>query len=114
MAGLPLSITMTDNGDGTYDGSYSVTATSGTVTVSVDLVDSEGIVAMYWKNTALTGDPAITREEPNIDFSWGGGSPPDLNQNDSFGARFTGYIVSATTTSYTVKATADDYANVLF
>ena len=70
---------MTDNGDGTYDADYSVTATSGTVTVSVDLVNSEGIVAFYWTNTALTGDPAITRVEPNIDFTWSDGNPTDLN-----------------------------------
>lgn len=45
--------------------------------------------AEYWNNTDLSGAPAVVRNEPFIDFNWGGGSPAaGVINNDYFSARW--------------------------
>ncbi|PWT98241.1 MAG: hypothetical protein C5B52_12555 [Bacteroidetes bacterium] len=73
--------------------------------------DGKGLFAEYFTNTAAGGNfPAVatsTKIEPGINFDWGGGSPAGISQ-DLFKARFTGYVQSLDSGSYTFYATADD------
>ena len=43
----------------------------------------------YWNNQALSGLPALTRNDPTVDFNWGVGSPDGSINPDSFSARWT-------------------------
>jgi hypothetical protein len=43
----------------------------------------------YFDNVTLGGDPAVVRDDPEIDFRWGGGSPVSGVPVDGFSARWT-------------------------
>lgn len=53
------SITMTDNGDGTYEASYVISAGSGTVTARVLKIGGNGIKGEYYSNSSYSGTPTI-------------------------------------------------------
>jgi hypothetical protein len=63
--------------------------------------------ASYWNNAALSGTPVVTREDANINFDWGTGSPHADIASDQFSARWTRYI-DVTPGTYTFSATSDD------
>ncbi|OQA22652.1 MAG: PA14 domain protein [Chloroflexi bacterium ADurb.Bin360] len=64
--------------------------------------------AAYWNNMSLTGAPAFSRQEPNLDYDWGAGSPaPDVINPDQFSARWTRYI-DVTPGNYRFTVTSDD------
>ncbi|MEW5956895.1 MAG: PA14 domain-containing protein [Chloroflexota bacterium] len=45
--------------------------------------------AEYFNNKSLSGSPALVRDDPRIDFNWGGGSPaPGLIDADGFSVRW--------------------------
>ena len=44
---------------------------------------------VYWANQNLMGNPALIRDDANIDFDWGLGSPGGGIPNDHFSARWT-------------------------
>ena len=43
----------------------------------------------YWTNNALSGSPALTRNDVFVDFAWGAGSPATGIPADNFSARWT-------------------------
>lgn len=64
--------------------------------------------ATYWNNKDLSGSPALTRADANLDFNWGNGSPQSgVVNSDQFSARWTRYIYFDAGT-YRFSATADD------
>ncbi len=63
--------------------------------------------AEYFNNTALSGAPALVRDEPSLDFNWGNGSPSGSVTADRFSARWTRTIAVAPGT-YRFTATHDD------
>jgi len=63
--------------------------------------------ATYWNNTTLSGTPALTRQDTDINFVWGAGSPSGAVNADNFSARWTRYI-SVTPGTYTFTAVSDD------
>ena len=64
--------------------------------------------ASYWNNTSLSGTPAFTQAEANIDHDWGYGSPaPGVINADYFSARWTRYI-DVTPGTYEFTVTSDD------
>ena len=64
--------------------------------------------ASYWNNPTLSGTPALTRQEENLDHDWGTGSPqPGVINADQFSARWTRYI-DVTPGNYRFTATSDD------
>lgn len=64
--------------------------------------------AEYYNNRTLGGTPNLVRDENNIDFRWGSGSPaPDLIASDRFSARWTRTIDLAAG-RYRFAVTADD------
>jgi hypothetical protein len=48
--------------------------------------------ASYWNNMSLSGTPALTRQEANVNYNWGTGSPDGSVAADQFSARWTRYI----------------------
>ena len=52
------------------------------------------MLAEYFNNSALSGDPVLTRIDPNIDFNWGGGSPGEGVNPGGWSARWTGTLTA--------------------
>ncbi|WP_160144983.1 glycoside hydrolase family 3 C-terminal domain-containing protein [Actinacidiphila yanglinensis] len=71
-----------------------------------------GLKGEYFANKTLTGTPAVTRDDPNIDFDWGSGSPADGIPADGFSARWTGTLTAPATGTYTFSATSDDGSRI--
>jgi PA14 domain len=46
----------------------------------------------YYANPDLQGDPAFTRDDPAVDFTWGDGSPGGGIPADDFSARWTRWV----------------------
>jgi len=45
--------------------------------------------AKYYDNTSFSGTPVLSRQDPNINFAWGSGSPDPIVPTNSFSARWT-------------------------
>ncbi|MDQ0943159.1 PA14 domain-containing protein [Streptomyces sp. V1I1] len=74
-----------------------------------------GLTAQYWNDTAhngtFSGNPLVTRVEPNINTYWGNGassSPDPAITADYFLGRWTGYFVAPQTGNYQFNCSADD------
>jgi hypothetical protein len=63
--------------------------------------------AQYWNNQSLSGSPALQRQDANVDFDWGTGSPGSGVAADHFSARWTRQV-SVTPGTYNFYATSDD------
>ncbi len=63
--------------------------------------------ASYWNNTDLSGPPVLQRNESEINYDWGSGSPDSAIAHDGFSARWTRYLDTAGGT-YRFSATSDD------
>lgn len=66
-----------------------------------------GYSAEYFANQDLSGAPALTREDPVLDFTWGNGSPADVIPADHFSARWTKSVQLAAG-AYAFTVTSDD------
>jgi glucose/arabinose dehydrogenase/PKD repeat protein len=66
----------------------------------------------YFDNHELSGVPALTRTEPELDFDWGEGSPGPEIRTDAFSARWTRTSAFRAGT-HRFTATADDGIRVL-
>ncbi|MEW2519227.1 glycoside hydrolase family 3 C-terminal domain-containing protein [Actinacidiphila alni] len=71
-----------------------------------------GLKGEYFANKTLSGTPAVTRDDPNIDFDWVLGSPADGIPVDNFSARWTGTLTAPATAAYTFSATSDDGSRI--
>jgi glucose/arabinose dehydrogenase len=67
--------------------------------------------AEYFANQDLSGTPVLTRNDANVDFDWGGGSPGDGVPVDHFSARWT-KSVALTAGNYAFTVTSDDGARL--
>lgn len=64
--------------------------------------------AEYFKNTDLSGEPALVRDDPAVNFTWGDtGSPDSSFDHNQFSARWTAQQYFAPG-KYTFSATVDD------
>ena len=66
-----------------------------------------GVKGDYYIGTDLR-DIVLTRMDPQINFSWGEGSPDPLVNVDNFSARWTGEVEAAYTETYTFYTISDD------
>jgi beta-glucosidase len=55
--------------------------------------NEEGLKAEYFAGGNMTGAPAMTRVDPQIDFDWSGVSPLPGNPANGFAVRWTGVLV---------------------
>jgi hypothetical protein len=73
-----------------------------------------GLKAEYFNNRTLSGEPILTRLDPEIDFNWGsadepGRNSPDASINvDNFSARWSGELEVDLTDTYIFQITADN------
>jgi hypothetical protein len=63
--------------------------------------------AAYWNNTTLSGTPALTRQEADLNWDWGYGAPHSTVAADRFSARWTRYL-DLPAAIYRFTATTDD------
>ncbi|MCL7454722.1 MAG: PA14 domain-containing protein [Anaerolineae bacterium] len=63
--------------------------------------------ATYWNNMNLSGGSVLQREEPNLDYNWGAGTPGSGVNADGFSARWTRYLDLAAGT-YRFTTVSDD------
>jgi beta-glucosidase len=71
-----------------------------------------GLRADYFANRDLSGDPTVTRVDPEVAFDWRTGSPTPQIPADNFSARWTGKLVAPLSGTYAFGATADDGVRV--
>lgn len=69
--------------------------------------------AEYYNNGDLSGTPVFTRDDANIAFNWGSGSPGTGINNDGFSVRWA-TDVSLSPGTYRFYAQADDNIRVIF
>lgn len=82
---------------------------SATVTIADDdLTAQNGLNASYYNNTNLSGAPVLTRVDPNINFSWGTGSPGAGVNADNFSCKWTGYVQPQFSQTYTFYLNHND------
>lgn len=62
----------------------------------------------YFTNVNLTGSPAVVRNDVDVNFNWGGGSPSQFIPVDSFSARWTRQLWFPATQTYRFVIRADD------
>jgi beta-glucosidase len=60
-----------------------------------------GLMGEYFNNLTMSGQPALTRIDPEIDFDWDGDTPGPAVHRDSFSVRWTGFITAPGPGTYT-------------
>jgi hypothetical protein len=94
-----------------FDGTDTITGDIWNFTVAGE---GGGLKAEFFNNAELGGEPALTRIDPQIDFSWGnsttrGENSPAENINvDEFSARWSGVLEIDVTDSYIFRVTANN------
>ncbi|HVV18159.1 MAG TPA: glycoside hydrolase family 3 C-terminal domain-containing protein [Pseudonocardiaceae bacterium] len=70
-----------------------------------------GLNGQYYNDMTLSGDPVLTRTDPNVDFAWGPNSAvspgPGVNSTQ-WSVKWTGTITAPATGTYTFSLTSDD------
>lgn len=72
-----------------------------------DAPAAPGLKGEYFANADLSG-PAVTRVDPQIDFTWMGGAPMASLPSDMFSIRWTGMLRAPRTEVFTLSCTPDD------
>lgn len=67
-----------------------------------------GLMASYYPNKTLSGNPALTRTDATVDVDWGGGAPAAGTGSDNFSVRWSGQVLAPVTGNYTFSTTSDD------
>lgn len=67
-----------------------------------------GLLAEYFDNKELTGKPAFTSVDPEVDFNWGGGAPAKGFKKDNSSVRWTGYVKAPKTGEYVLQTLSSD------
>ena len=67
-----------------------------------------GLLGQYYANTDLQGTPVLTREDAQVDFDWGEGSPGTGVGSDNFSVRWTGSLSVPTSATYELATSTDD------
>jgi hypothetical protein len=71
----------------------------------------QGLKGEYFKGTALSGAPVLTRIE-NVNFNWGGNAPDPVVGADTFSVRWTGGITPTQSGLYKFATRTDDGVRV--
>lgn len=75
--------------------------------------DGYGLKAEYFNNRELSGEPVLTRIDPNVRFNWGTNSPaPRVVNLERWSVRWTGQLVAPGTGTYEIGVNADNGVRV--
>ncbi|MHC4437763.1 MAG: PA14 domain-containing protein [Planctomycetota bacterium] len=94
-----------------FDGAETHTGDVWSFTVAGE---TGGLKAEFFNNRSLGGEPALTRIDPQIDFSWGNGttrgenSPAENINVDEFSARWSGVLEIDVTDEYIFRVNANN------
>jgi len=77
-----------------------------------DTTGTHGLLAEYFTNKELKGEPAVRRVDKAIDFRWDDGAPANGIGVDNFSARWTGRIRSDESGTYEFTVATDDGARL--
>ena len=104
---------MTDNSDGTYSYSYSV-SNNGALSILVKLVTGNGVYSIFYSTTDWTGSPQLTTTLPFINFNQDANlNYPNLPVNNTdYSTYFYATIYTPVKDSYTFYVSRDDHAFV--
>ncbi|HEY1056660.1 MAG TPA: PA14 domain-containing protein, partial [Emticicia sp.] len=75
--------------------------------VEPEPIAGTGLTASYYNNKDLTS-LKLTRIDKTINFDWGNGSPVSSIANDTYSARWEGFLLPRTTQVYNIMMTGDD------
>ncbi|MEK5464051.1 glycosyl hydrolase [Paenibacillus sp. FSL R7-0210] len=67
-----------------------------------------GLYGQYYNNITLSGTPALTRTDANINFVWRQAAPDPAVHADLFSVRWSGRISAAYSETYTIYSYSDD------
>ncbi len=67
---------------------HTITTPADDTTYTAYFRQGTPFVGQYYPNKDLSGEPAFSRNDPKIDFDWGGGSPDPKLPIDAFSARW--------------------------
>ena len=101
-------------------GSYTITGSTGTVSVSALLYTEGGFRGEYWDFTRDDIDPwagtplTTTDDETEINFNWELGKPAEVSQSDFFSAKFSGAILAPTSDNYNYMLDVDSRGTLTF
>ena len=73
---------------------------------------STNLYAEFWQNKDLSGEPARTRWDDGIDFSWSTSAPDENIPADNWSARWTGRIKTDVAGTYAIQTANDDGVRV--
>ena len=73
-----------------------------------DTTGKNGLLAEYFDNKELKGEPKLRRVDKNIDFRWGGEKPAEGFGVDNYSVRWTGKLKPAVSGNYEITAASDD------
>src|SRR5262245_22613958 len=71
-----------------------------------------GLTARYFSNTTLSGQPALQRTDPVVNFDWAGKSPAKALPASGFGARWRGQRAQPSSGAYTFYLYSDGGARL--
>jgi glucose/arabinose dehydrogenase len=66
-----------------------ITTPADDTTYTATYVPSQPFTARYYDNATFSGTPVLTRQDANINFAWGAGSPDPALPTDGFSVRWT-------------------------
>ena len=68
-----------------------------------------GLSGEYYDNTSLSGTPEFEQIDPNINYTWGNGSPESTELgNNTFSIRWTGYVQAPSSGNHQFRTLSDD------
>jgi glucose/arabinose dehydrogenase len=68
---------------------HTITTPDSNTTYTANYRTSAPFNAAYYDNTAFSGSPVLTRQDPKIDFNWDQGSPDPAVPSNGFAVRWT-------------------------
>lgn len=71
------------------------------------------VIASYYANNALSGEPTVQRSEDAMQNTWGLGSPDSSIPTDNFSAQWKSKIIPPVTGAYTFYTNTDDYSQLI-
>jgi RHS repeat-associated protein len=74
--------------------------------------EPRGLTARYFSNTTLSGQSALQRTDPVVNFNWASNSPDKLLTADRFSARWNGQLAAPSSEAYTFYLYSDDGARL--
>ncbi|WP_239069295.1 PA14 domain-containing protein, partial [Cellulomonas phragmiteti] len=118
----PVSVNLANGNVGLRFSSPTVATVGGpmglTFSYNSQAVRAKGLLGRYYATNgpgsafAFTGEPVMTRTDPQLNFSWGAGTPAPAVPADQFAVRWTGFFTPPSAGAWTFGVAQDNGARV--